>query len=62
MAVVVRLGQWLLGILGGSGGRARTEVARHSWWRLGQRLLGILGGSGCRARTEVARHSWWEWL
>ena len=33
MAVVAGLGQRLLGILGGSGCKARTEVARHSWWQ-----------------------------
>ena len=33
MAVVVRLGQWLLGIIGGSGCRAKAEVAGHSWWQ-----------------------------
>ena len=33
MAVVVGLGQMLLGILCGSGCRARTVVVRHSWWQ-----------------------------
>ena len=33
MAVVVGLRQWLLGILGGSGCRAKAVVARHSWWQ-----------------------------